>query len=74
MKMLIKALYEMKIKGRIAHRDLKPGNIILSNDGKSYLITDFGCSKIVLSQDGMIPDGYAGTPYYWAPEVEYNYL
>ena len=72
MKMLIKALYDMKIKCKIAHRDLKPGNIILENDGKSYLITDFGCSKIMNSKDDLILRGFAGTPGYLAPEVEFN--
>ena len=45
--MLVKGLYELKIKGNMAHRDVKPANIILSSDGKSFLWTDFGCSILV---------------------------
>jgi len=50
----------------VVHRDLKPGNIMLRNDGSVALI-DFGISKSAAlpTVDGRI---ISGTPYYMSPE------
>ena len=50
----------------VVHRDLKPGNIMLRNDGSVALI-DFGISKSAAmpTSDGRI---ISGTPYYMSPE------
>ena len=50
----------------VVHRDLKPGNIMLRNDGSVALI-DFGISRSAAmpTSDGRI---ISGTPYYMSPE------
>ncbi|ATE57359.1 serine/threonine-protein kinase [Actinosynnema pretiosum] len=56
----------------ITHRDIKPGNILLGNDG-TVKITDFGISRatgdVTVTATGML----AGTPAYLAPEVAKGY-
>lgn len=52
----------------ITHRDVKPGNVLIGEDGQVKL-TDFGISRnvseVTMTQRGMI----LGTPAYMAPEV-----
>ena len=52
----------------ILHRDLKPGNIMLREDGSIALI-DFGLAKRMRLEQEMTGSGEIfGTPYYMSPE------
>jgi eukaryotic-like serine/threonine-protein kinase len=51
----------------VVHRDLKPGNIFLCDDGSSKVL-DFGMSKLT-NAEALTQQGYTlGTPEYMAPE------
>ncbi|MBV8881582.1 MAG: serine/threonine protein kinase [Planctomycetaceae bacterium] len=52
----------------IIHRDIKPGNIIVSPDGKPHL-TDFGLARHAENKKGLTVEGtFLGTPEYASPE------
>mmetsp|Transcript_4574 Transcript_4574/g.11109 ORF Transcript_4574/g.11109 Transcript_4574/m.11109 type:complete len:319 (-) Transcript_4574:130-1086(-) len=55
----------------IMHRDLKPGNLIITKDRSSLKLADFGMSKIVRKAEmsNVVNTGYTGTVRYMAPEV-----
>jgi serine/threonine-protein kinase len=50
----------------VIHRDLKPGNILINDDGR-IKITDFGVARIDTSTLTALGD-IVGTPHYMAPE------
>jgi len=61
-----RALHAAHKKG-VVHRDLKPGNIFLCDDGISKVL-DFGMSKLATAES-LTQTGYTlGTPEYMAPE------
>ncbi len=52
----------------VLHRDLKPGNVMLREDGSVVLI-DFGLSKLLERDGGITSQGEIfGTPHYMSPE------
>jgi len=62
-----KALSYAHSKGLIAHRDIKPQNIMLTANGK-VKVMDFGIAKLVGGEGLTATDSILGTPFYMSPE------
>ncbi len=52
----------------VIHRDIKPGNIMISSKGDAK-ISDFGIATVVVgTSDHPRPDSFSGSVYYMSPE------
>lgn len=56
----------------IIHKDLKPSNIMINQDGKSISIIDFGISSNIEEEDSIVITKTGMTPVYSAPETFNN--
>ena len=54
------------------HRDIKAGNILLTEQGGCKL-ADFGLARQLDGAEATWSGDFAGTPGYWAPEIEEMY-
>ena len=57
--------YAHRSRGEVVHRDIKPGNLLLDQQGKIY-VADFGLA--VREADPVHEGDFAGTPAYMSPE------
>jgi hypothetical protein len=52
---------------KVLHRDIKPGNILVGEDGEPHL-ADFGLARLI-GEHGLTQHGvFVGTPHYCSPE------
>lgn len=64
----LKGLERLHFAG-IVHRDIKPFNLMITNDDRVKII-DFGLSRVRGEEKMAIPGMQVGSPYYAAPEQE----
>jgi serine/threonine protein kinase len=65
---LCEALTYAHEKGGVIHRDLKPGNVMITEKGDLKLM-DFGISwRVAATQPGTLLEGVSGTPAYMSPQ------
>ncbi len=61
-----RALHVAHARG-IVHRDIKPGNILIANDGR-VKVTDFGIARALSEAQLTLPGTTLGSVHYFSPE------
>ena len=61
-----RALGVAHVRG-IVHRDVKPGNILLAEDGRA-MVTDFGIARLAADAEAAKPGTTLGSVHYFSPE------
>lgn len=65
---VVAALHHLHVQERILHRDLKPHNLFLLEDGITVRLGDFGVAAL-LNSIGEKAKAACGSPFYMAPEL-----
>src|SRR4029078_4629564 len=60
-----RALGVAHVRG-IVHRDIKPGNILLTADGRA-MVTDFGIARLAMDAEAAAPGTTLGSVHYFSP-------
>ncbi len=63
---ILRALHAAHSRG-IVHRDIKPGNILITTEGR-IKVTDFGIARLPDADSFLMPDRTVGTVHYISPE------
>lgn len=63
---VLRALHAAHSRG-IVHRDIKPGNILITTEGR-IKVTDFGIARLPDADSFLMPDRTVGTVHYISPE------
>ncbi|KAI8867076.1 kinase-like protein, partial [Ramicandelaber brevisporus] len=66
------ALYYLHIDCRVAHRDIKLDNLVLSRDSQTAMLVDFGCARRFTPHIPAIAYSVCGSDPYIAPEILAN--
>ena len=67
-KQLLQTIHYLHKNG-VAHRDLKPDNIMIDNETHDLKLIDFGFTRPIEIEGSPFSKSIKGTPMYMAPEI-----